>query len=149
MKTLNKHLVPSVAVLLASCAAVVAGDTTNAPAPRPLSVFVDEASRGKDPFFPDSTRRNLQPAVARSNGTDAAPVVPASVYNFSLKAISGSKLRPLALINNATISVGEATEVRMGGRPVRIRCREIRDRSVLIEIDGTGEVRELKLREGI
>lgn len=141
---LPKNLV-MVAALIASAAAVNADTRTNAPVVRPLSVFKNDLT-GKDPFFPESTRRNVQPASPGSTGKEA-PAIAANA--FSLKGISRSALQPLALINNATIAVGESAEIRANGRPIKIRCREIRDRSVLIEIDGTGEMKELKLREGI
>jgi hypothetical protein len=133
-----------VAALIASAAAVNADNKTNAPAARPLAVFKDDLA-GKDPFFPESTRRTAQPVTPGS--TKESPAIAANV--FSLKGISRSAVQPLALINNATIAVGELAEVRANGRPIKIRCREIRERSVLIEIDGTGEMRELKLRDGI
>jgi hypothetical protein len=66
-----------------------------------------------------------------------------------LKGISGTTSQRYALINNATFALGEAAEVRAAGQVVKILLREIRDRSVLIEIVATGELRELKLREGI
>jgi hypothetical protein len=140
---LPKNLV-MIAALCVSCAAANADNKTNAPAPRPLAAFVDDAQRGKDPFFPESARRNVQPIANAGKETQSI-----AIGAFSLKGISRSALQPLALINNATIAVGESAEVRAAGRPIKIRCREIRDRSVLIEIDGTGELKELKLREGI
>ena len=133
------------AAMLALPMAVHAGSDTNAPA-RPASVFADDL-QGKDPFFPDSVRR-LQ-TIAHSSGTNSATRALTITTRLILKGISGSKTQPMALINNSTFSEGEAGEVRSGAQYVKIRCREIRDRSVLVEIDGTGEVRELKLREGI
>jgi len=141
--SLPKYLMA--AALIASCAVANADNKTNAPVVRPLSVFNANDAQGKDPFFPESTRRLTQPAIASAPKENT----PAQNYSFSLKGISGSKLQPLALINNATVGVGEFAEVRASGRPVKIRCREIRDQSVVIEIDGTGEVKELKLRDGI
>jgi hypothetical protein len=124
--------------LLAAGALFAAG--TNA---GPRSVFTDDPQNGKDPFFPDSTRRLKQIATA----SNAAPASVAG--QLTLKGIAGTKARPLALINNLTFSAGESGEVKCAQQHVRIRCREIRDRSVIVEISTTGEVMELKLREGI
>ena len=112
----------------------------------PKSFFADGPQAGKDPFFPNSTRR-LEAAVT-TNSTNA--VAPSSFLSqLALKGISGTKGQLLAIINNATLAAGELAEVKVGGRTVKIRCREIRDRSVLIELEGGGEVKELKLRDGI
>ena len=112
----------------------------------PKSFFADGPKAGKDPFFPNSTRR-LEAAVPTTS-TDA--VAPSSFLSqLALKGISGTKGQLLAIINNATLAAGESAEVKVGGRTVKIRCREIRDRSVLIELEDGGEVKELKLRDGI
>ena len=111
------------------------------------SVFVADAAAGKDPFFPNSTRRN---AVLDQGGqTNAVPQPSALFNNLTLKGISGARGQMLALINSSTVGVGELAEIRCGLQVVKIRCREIRNRSVVIELDGVGELKELKLREGI
>jgi hypothetical protein len=113
----------------------------------PKSVFVDNVNIGKDPFFPNSTRRTESiPRVAVTN--EVAPVN-LLFDQLVLKGISGIKGQPLALINSSTVAPGEAAEIRVGGRSIKLRCREIRERSVLIELDGSNETKELKLREGI
>lgn len=115
---------------------------------RPRSVFIDDPKQGKDPFFPDSVRR--APVVAQAPAQGKAATSSANLASaLQLKGISGSKSQPYALINNATLAEGESTDIRAGSQVVTVRCREIRDRSVLVEIGGTGEIRELRLREGI
>ena len=67
-----------------------------------------------------------------------------------LKGISGTKAQPLALINSSTIAEGEVADIKWGLRQVvKVRCLEIRDSSVLVQLVGTSETRELKFREGI
>ncbi len=113
----------------------------------PKSVFVDDARNGKDPFFPSSTRRlETLPQLAVTN-----QVAPINVLldQLFLKGISGIKGQPLALINGSTLALGEAAEIKCGGRSIKVRCREIREASVVIELDGSHEIRELKLRKGI
>jgi hypothetical protein len=110
------------------------------------SVFTDDPNAGKDPFYPRSARR--QPTVEVASVTNTPP--PSTLFSqLTLKGISGTKGQRLALINSSTIGVGERAEIRAGAQFVKILCREIRDSSVLIELVGGGEVRELKLRQGI
>jgi hypothetical protein len=107
---------------------------------------VDNPQNGKDPFYPHSTRRRQ--VIARIAPTNTPPPVLFTEL-VALKGISGSRAQPLALINTTTVGLGEAADVKCGDQAIKLRCLEIRDRSVLIEIVATGEIRELKLREGI
>ena len=113
----------------------------------PQSTFVDKADSGRDPFFPYSTRR--RETVVRVTPTNNIPQINALLEKLSLKGISGVKGQPLALINSSTIAEGELAEIRCGHQLVKVRCLEIRERSVLVELDGTRETKEIKLREGI
>jgi hypothetical protein len=150
------HVLNCAAVLAAMtyCASARAGGITPAvapksvPAPPPKSVFEDEPDKGVDPFFPTSTRRSE--SITRTPSTNSAPQS-SSLFNLlQLKGISGLPGERLAIINGYTVAVGEVTEIRCGGRQVlKVRCREIRDDSVVLELDGLGEVREFKLRPNI
>ena len=114
------------------------------------SVFVNNPEVGKDPFFPYSTRR--KDAMPRAVVTAPSSNAPAPVIHvdLKLKGIAGTKEQRLALINSVTVAQGETADIKCaGGQIIKIRCREIRDHSVLVELAGLGEVRELKLREGI
>jgi hypothetical protein len=53
-----------------------------------------------------------------------------------LQGISGGAEKRLAIINNRTFDIGEEAELRIDAKPLKVRCLEIRDRSVLIEING-------------
>ncbi len=110
------------------------------------SVFVDDPRHGVDPFFPKSTRR--QQKIVQPVETNTPPQPNLLLDQLVLKGLSGVKGAPLALINSSTLAVGEMAEIRCGqGQSLKIRLREVRDRSVIIEVDGTGMTRELKLRE--
>jgi hypothetical protein len=113
----------------------------------PQSVFFDKHDSGKDPFFPSSVRR--RETVVRAMPTNNVPPMSAILGKLFLKGISGTKGKPLALINNSTVAEGELADVRCDQRHVKVRCLEIRERSVLVELYGTSETRELRLREGI
>ena len=114
----------------------------------PASLFDDNSPSGKDPFFPNSTRRQETVVRVTPTATKNAPA-PNRLHTLSLRGISGLDGQKLALINGSTVAQGELAEIRLSGQLVKIRCREIRERSVVVELEGGGEVREIKLREGI
>jgi hypothetical protein len=153
MKTFASHSVMRNAVLAAvvcACAVTHASEKL-APATNevvvPKSVFVNNPDAGKDPFFPTSTRR-LQ-SLVRVTATNSVPQSSRILDQLALKGISGTKAEPLAIINGVTVAKGELAEIKCGRQIVKVRCLEIRDSSVLIELHGTRETRELRLREGI
>jgi hypothetical protein len=112
----------------------------------PQSAFTDDPRLGKDPFFPNSTRRQATTSTYVAP-TNAAPT--SSLFGFlALKGISGTKAQPLALINGTTVAAGETAEIRSGLQIIKIRCLEIRERSALIELAGSKDIREIKLRDG-
>lgn len=94
------------------------------------SVFIDRANFGRDPFFPTSTRRGQ---VIETNSV-VEPV--ANFGNLMLKGISGTVEKRLAIINNKTFEAGEEAELRINGQPVKVKCVEIREKSVIVSING-------------
>lgn len=77
---------------------------------------------------------------------NGAPVRPAPQYkDLTLKSISGTGDKRLALINNATLGVGESGKVRLGTGEVKVRVDAIRARSVIVTVDGKKGQRELNL----
>lgn len=103
-------------------------------APLPKSVFMDDPQFGKDPFFPASTRRGAQ--ILKTSATVVIP-------DLTVKGISGTKERRLAIINNRTFEVGEEAELKVSGQLVKIRCVEIREKSVLLEVNGQAKALSL------
>jgi len=111
----------------------------------PKSVFIIPATplEGKDPFFPLSMRP-FTTVVVRTN---PQPTVAVTVtVDLKLNGISGTAARRLAIINNRTFEANEEGAVSTPSGPVRIRCLEIKDDSVLVQIGG--EQRVLRLRPG-
>ena len=94
------------------------------------SEFIDNSNFGKDPFFPQSTRRGLP--------TNTNVVVEPTVQNsnLSLKGISGLQNRRLAIINNRTFEAGEEADVKVGNQVIKVRCVEIREKSAVVSING-------------
>jgi hypothetical protein len=63
-----------------------------------------------------------------------------------LKGISWVQPRPVAMINNRALGVNEQGRVRVGTTNVIIRCLAIQPDAVRVQIVGSGEERELRLR---
>jgi thioredoxin-related protein len=73
-------------------------------------------------------------------------VTPPKQYNdLKLTGISGSASRRFAIINNQTFAPGETAKVKLKDTQVKVLCKEIRPNSVLIQIDGSNETKELIL----
>jgi len=113
------------------------------------STFVDDPQFGKDPFFPKSTRhvpKVITPTVSAAPDMSSFTQLLNSV---TLKGISGLPGKRLAMLNNRTLEAGEQIEFKINGQPVKVRCIEIREKSVVIGIEGTAETKEIHLRQGI
>ena len=112
------------------------------PAGAPRSEFVDDREFGKDPFFPNSGRRpkavvrTAEPDVVRPNVPDA----------LALKGISHINEKKLAIINTYTVAEGEEFSLHLGTQTLRVKCVEIKDRSVVVSVNGA--TKELTLRAG-
>jgi hypothetical protein len=97
------------------------------------SVFVDNAQFGKDPFFPKSGRRvvTIEPSTTNTVIDSSGPVT-----SLTLKGISGVTGKRLAIINNRTFEVGEEGILKVLNQTYKVRCVEIRDKSILINVNG-------------
>ncbi len=62
---------------------------------------------------------------------------------LTLKGISGVRQHRFALINDATFETMEKRRVRVARTNVIVRCLEIRDDSVVIQVNGSSEKQEL------
>ena len=118
------------------------GIATNAPAEQPIpqSVFVVPSSPqdGKDPFFPNSKRM----IVVNPGKTKPAPVA----ADLAVKGFSGTKARPLVVINNHTFEIGGEGEVMTGsGARVHVRCLEIRPDDLTAVVEVAGQQQTLRM----
>jgi thioredoxin-related protein len=89
------------------------------------------------------------PAVAKANPGPEAP--PPPMFNgaatqpppqytgLKLQGISGPAGKKLAILNSQTFSKGEGGRVKISGKEVAVRCLEIREKSVLLAIDGSNQ----------
>ena len=113
--------------------------------PSAKSAFVDDPNFGKDPFFPKSGRRKVQIVVPVGVTPNANAF--GQVFNsIVLKGISGLPGRRLALLNNRTLAVGEILEIKFNNQLVKVRCVEIRAKSVLLSAEGSTETKEIGFR---
>ncbi len=112
----------------------------------PKSLFVTNDVAGRDPFFPNSDRikQRVQPDTAQGT-KPTKPVGCEALHLLGITTDAGGKR--IALINNTTFAKGEVHEVRTeSGRP-KVRCVEIREKSVVVAIEGQPEECELVLPE--
>jgi len=137
----------SVAVVLLLLPNTLPAGDVNAPGDEPAetpghaSTFAlpQTLDQGRDPFFPTSTRFF---AMSRPQKTQAP-----GPAKLELKGISGTPDRPLAIINNRTLGVGEAQDVTTSEGRVRVYCLAIDGMKVTVRAQG--QTRELMLRKGI
>jgi len=104
-----------------------------APAAPPAGMVV--TARAKPP----------EPPPPLFGGAPAAP--PQRFTDLVLKNISGTKDRRFALLNNQTLTAGETARVKLEDKEVRVRCLEIRERSIVVAVEGHEGSREIQLRE--
>jgi hypothetical protein len=86
------------------------------------------------------------PEAANSSPFGFVPTTPrATPTNLVLKGLSGSKSRRFALINDGTFQLNEQARVRLGESNVTVRCLQILDDAVVIQVAGEKEPRTLRL----
>jgi hypothetical protein len=95
--------------------------------------------------------RALQPGSTTPAPVAALLSVPVAMpppapESLVLKGISGSAQRRFALINDGTFEAMEKGKVRVGKTNVTVRCLEIRGNSVVVQLEGSNEKKELFLR---
>ncbi|MEI8288093.1 MAG: hypothetical protein WCH99_01360 [Verrucomicrobiota bacterium] len=150
MKTTAKIFLTAAAVLALLQTALAAPDkaapqkisSANPAAPKPApvrSVFLIPANNkeGRDPFFPESPR--LFEATA---STTNRSVIDANT--LVCKGVLGTPGQFVAIINNHAFAVGDESEVKTAGGHAHIRCVDIRNNLVTVEING--QRRELNIK---
>lgn len=111
--------------------------------PRSVFTIPTKAGDGRDPFFPLSRRMVVE--AKPDNSAETPTPVPVAL---SLKGISrGAGSKRYALINDKTFTVGDESEVVINNSRVRIHCIEIKEDSVIVEVNGARQ--ELRMRPGI
>jgi hypothetical protein len=88
------------------------------------------------------------PPAARPARVFVAPPPPTAPEALTLKGITWSKTRPMALINNHTFQLNEESEVRLASGNVTVRCLSIQPTAVVIRVGGSNETQTLTLKNG-
>ena len=112
----------------------------------PQSVFVipNNPEQGRDPFFPQSTRRYSQSPQAVAPNAPVSPLVVTTL--LSLKSIVGG----LAIINNHSFATGEEGDVLdSNGQRQHIRLLEIKSKTKSVVVKIGGQTVELTLQNGL
>ena len=109
----------------------------------PKSAFVDDPN-GKDPFFPTRNRGPVA-VVAKPTTLSKEPNWKA----LQLRGITGSGDQKFALINNLTFAKGEEGDVKVVNSKIKIKVLEIREKSVVISVEGLSDQKELLLRDRV
>jgi thioredoxin-related protein len=102
---------------------------------------------------PGPTAQNTAQPAAQAEAPAPEPVmlvptVPAVKVTYdklTLKGITGSATRPLALINNKTFSPGDTLKVQVGDQLMKVRCESITADFVMVQVDEEPEQRKLVL----
>jgi len=101
--------------------------------PQPETIPTKAPARKAD----ESPRPGKVPATAETNRAE-----------LKLRSITGSKQRRRAVINDRAFLAGETMLVRLPAGAVKVRCVEIRERSVIVTVNGGPARQELKLAAG-
>jgi thioredoxin-related protein len=107
--------------------------------------FVREATQLINaPSAKSSTRPAAPKELLRFGGAATQP--PIRYTNLALKTISGTANRRFALLNDQTLTAGETLPVKLFDGKVNVRCVEIQEQSVIVDVQGEKGPREIKLR---
>ena len=85
---------------------------------------------------------------AASSPPGTSKVKATSITELTLSKITGKPRQRQAIINNRSLATGETATLRLASGKVRVRCVEIRERSVVVMIEGEATRRELTLPSG-
>ena len=69
---------------------------------------------------------------------------------LKLTGVTMGGRNPLAVLNRRTLGIGESSSIPLeGGGSVRLKCLEIREDSVLVQVQGEGEARWLQFDNSV
>ena len=99
-----------------------------------LKHYMGKPGAGSVAQAKEKTKADDAPPPPMFNGAQVKP--PPQYTELKLQGISGPAGRKLAIVNSQTLGVGESAQVKLGGKDVPVRCVEIREKSVLLVVDG-------------
>lgn len=139
-------------MLCSTTMAIQASSTTNSVSPAITALFEHPLGKPnyRDPFFPKSIRYTPIQKPEKGPNDASAPV---DFYkDLIVKGISSGPRGRLAIINNQTVAVGDVSKITKGIQnnlllsPLYVKIIEIKDRSVVIKVEGAPESKELPLK---
>lgn len=89
--------------------------------------------------------RKRVPAFVPHQATNDELPEPSWVKQIKLQGISGTEKRRVAVINGRTFQKGDESTVKADGKSVKLGCLDVREASVIVQIEGLAGRRELKL----
>ena len=95
-----------------------------------------------------SVKKTGEPPKPSQEPTNAATNKGQKRSELELRRITGPRQRRQALINDQALSAGETATFHLASGRVKVRCVEIRERSVLVLVSGEKQSRELRLIGG-
>jgi protein disulfide-isomerase len=111
------------------------------PAENNPSVLIREIARvAGQPAPPPLAKADAAPAAPPPPMFNGAPTQPPPQYTgLKLQGISGPPGNRLAILNSQTFSKGEGGRIKVSGKEIAVRCLDIREKSVLLAIDGSNK----------
>jgi Thioredoxin-like len=88
-------------------------------------------------------RKAKRPHGTLFNGATTLP--PPNYTNLVVKSITYSAARRFALINSETLTPGDSAWFKLGSERVKVRCVDIQEKSVVVQVQGEPKTRELQL----
>lgn len=68
------------------------------------------------------------------NGAKLLP--PKQFTDIVLNGITGTKQRPMIMVNNQTLMPGESVRIKIKDKPVKVTCKEIKTKSAIVLVEG-------------
>lgn len=100
-----------------------------------IAYILDWVKNGTTPNFDASGSASLAPVKAAYQPFVPAPVVLPKTLRFTGLLVIGSDRE--AVINGLSFAPGDEKSVRLKDRTVTVRCREIHDASVVVQVNGS------------
>ena len=114
-------------------------------APPPRSAFVIDSQFGKDPFFPKTTR--LVRAPVRTNEVVTTNPTQFPDGDIRIQGFSNQRGKIIVILNGKSFEKGEKADLTIRGLRTPVRCLDVTERTILLEINGV--TKELNLPANI
>ena len=114
---------------------LAARGATNDPVAKTGAAARDAAILKMSPVQITEGKKRVAAFVPHAGKIEEAPE-PAWEGQVKLTGLSGTRDQRLAILNGKTFAQGEKGEVKANGKVIQLHCLEIRDNSVVVEVEG-------------